>query len=138
MRAKRKSIGINTRGNILNKHYNTAELMGLEGYQLLDRPDCPEICNGIGADWFPAWLRWLVTQTHPTVEPASWVHDVEYLIGGGILDRFRADWRFLRNGFRAASFMHSWKSWRRYAAMASAVWLFCLLRLGGQAAFAWR
>ena len=121
----------------MDNHYNITKYLKLEGYQLLDRPDCPEICNGIGADWFPKWMRLLVTELHMSLEPGSWIHDMEYHIGGGVLDRLAADWRFLTNGITCATAFHSGRCWRRYAAIASAIWYFILLRIGGQAAFNW-
>lgn len=120
------------------KHYNIAVDMRLSGAELLkDTPTAVRICNGIGPAWFPAWFRWAVTKVNITLEPASWIHDMEYELGGGVFDRFMADLRFLCNCFRCACFFHSAKSLRRYRNMLQAVLLFVVLRLGGQAAFAW-
>ena len=120
------------------KHYDIAVDMRLSGAELLkDAPAAVRICNGIGPDWFPAWLRWAVTKVNITLEPASWIHDMEYERGGGVVDRFMADARFLVNCFRCACFFHSAKSLRRYRNMLQALLLFAALRLGGQAAFAW-
>ncbi len=34
--------------------------------------------NGVGADWFPAWLRKLATKVLVRMEPLAFVHDVEF------------------------------------------------------------
>lgn len=121
----------------MSKYYNIAQDLRLARAELLNTPEAGKICNGVGADWFPKWMRLLVTELHMSLEPGSWIHDMEYHIGGGVLDRLAADWRFLTNGITCATAFHSGRCWRRYAAIASAIWYFILLRIGGQAAFNW-
>lgn len=119
--------------------YLTAMMQGLSGGErLADYYHTAEVCNGIGAEWFPGWLRWAVTKTNPTLEPTSWVHDMEYKEGGGIKERWLADWHWLRNGWRAAVKTYGWKEAGRYVVIGKATLFWGILRVGGQAAFNWR
>lgn len=106
---------------------------GLWGMDLvaMNIPRAQRVCNGIGADWFPPWLRWLVGVICPLLIVISLPHDIEYQHGGGIRDRWRADWHFLRNGLRVAWYHRS----RKAAYQAVALWI--MLRIFGAAAFNW-
>lgn len=116
-----------------------AQQQGLRGaYLLADLGRAQLYCNGIGAAWFPPWLRWAICTLHPSLVPTSWVHDIEYQLGGGIWARWVADWHFLCNGLRGAFHDYPWYRPRRYAAAGCAVWYWLLLRIGGQAAFNWQ
>ncbi len=113
-----------------------ARAQGLECACLLqDTQRAAKICNGIGAEWMPSWLRWMVTTLNPTLEAVAYIHDMEYSDGGTPGARLDADIRFLTNGFRAACFLKRWYSPRRYLVMAQAFKFFILLRLFGAAAF---
>ena len=93
------------------------------------------VCNGIGADWFPAWLRSFVGVLVPALEPTAWIHDLDYTAGGDAAARWRADWKFLVNGLRAARATYAWDQLRRYTTMLTVVRFWILLRLFGAAAF---
>ena len=106
--------------------------------RLADYEYARKICNGIGAEWFPEGVRELAGKLAPALEPTAWIHDLDYEAGGGWRERRSADWRFLRNGFRAACSEYAWDQLRRYATMATALRFWVLLRLFGAAAFNWR
>ena len=97
-----------------------------------------KVCNGIGADWFPAWLRKFVGALAPFLEPAAWIHDLDYEAGGGWRERWIADRRFLMNGFRAARADYAWDQLRRYTTAATALRFWLLLRFFGAPAFNWK
>ncbi|MPN23778.1 hypothetical protein SDC9_171171 [bioreactor metagenome] len=107
---------------------------GLWGMDLVasDMQLALRICNGIGADWFPPWMRQLVGVICPSLIVISLPHDIEYYLGGGIRDRWVADWHFLGNGLRMAWYVKSYK----VAVKAAVLWI--LLRLFGAAAFNWK
>lgn len=96
------------------------------------------ICNGIGAEWFPAWARCLVCAIASAVVPTSWIHDLDYEAGGGWRERWIADWRFLCNGCRAAWYTYAWDQLRRYSTLIKVLYFWIMLRLFGAAAFNWR
>ena len=96
------------------------------------------VCNGIGTAWFPAWARELAGKLAATLEPTAWIHDLDYEAGGNWRDRWRADWRFLANGLRAARADYAWDQLRRYTTAATALRFWGLLRLFGAAAFNWK
>ena len=96
------------------------------------------VCNGIGAAWFPAWARELTGKLAATLEPTAWVHDLDYEAGGGWRARWIADWRFLRNGLRAARADYALDQLRRYTTAATALRFWLLLRFFGAPAFNWK
>ena len=119
--------------------HTCAERQKLDGAERLANYEYTRrVCNGIGAEWFPEWLRDFVGKLTPALEPTAWIHDLDYEAGGGWRERRSADWRFLRNGFRAACSEYAWDQLRRYATMATALRFWVLLRLFGAAAFEWR
>lgn len=82
----------------IRKKQSLAEKYHLEGRELLK--DCDAVqkyCNGIGADWMPAWLRRITTCLFPSLVIAADIHDIRYGQGGTHEDRVRADAEFLVN-----------------------------------------
>ncbi|MCQ2378893.1 MAG: hypothetical protein MJ016_06765 [Victivallaceae bacterium] len=109
----------------------------LKKRELLDDDDAVlRDCNGIGAAWFPAWLRRAISAMHPVLYAASFIHDREYAIGGGAPARLAADWRFLRNGIASGIFCYGFFSVRNAITVMESLRFFFCLRLGGS--FAWR
>lgn len=106
---------------------------GLRGMHLItdDTKRALRLCNGIGAAWMPDWARWIIGAICPLLVVISLPHDLEYDAGGGVRDRWRADWHFLTNGLRVAWYYRS----RRAAYQAVVLWI--TLRLFGAAAFNW-
>ena len=96
-----------------------------------------EVCNGIGASWFPQWARTLTNKLAATLEPTAWIHDLDYEAGGGWIERWIADWRFLKNGLRAARADYAWDQLRRYTTALTALRFWLLLRFFGAPAFNW-
>lgn len=119
--------------------YRRAKAQHLRGAELLaDSSKAACHCNGIGPAWFPYLLRWAISKLHPTLVPTSWVHDMEYQIGGNWFARLVADWHWLCNGCRAAVHVYAFDQLRRYAVLAQTVGFFVLLRIAGQPAFNWQ
>lgn len=117
---------------------NKAKELDLINCQLLEDVELvAKTCNGIGAEWFPEWIRWAVTKLHPTLEVVSYIHDMEYEIGGGIWVRMVNDFHWLCNGFTSGMKTYSWKQLRRYIVCGQTILFYILLRFGGQAAFHW-
>lgn len=57
------------------------------------------IWNGIGPDWFPAWLRHIVTWLRPYMSVASVIHDLEWWESDGSKRRFtESNDRLYENG----------------------------------------
>ena len=118
--------------------HSKAKRQGLDGYErLADYQYTRQICNGIGAEWMPKWTRTLVSKLIPSLVPTSWIHDIDYEIGGDIVDRAAADWRFLCNGFRASIVDYPWYRLKRYISIKQTIQLWLILRFFGQAAFNW-
>ena len=73
---------------------------------------CEEIqkyCNGIGAEFFPKFLRKWLTELFFIFEATACVHDIEYAIGGSYWTFTIANIRFAVNGIKAALRMQSIK-----------------------------
>ena len=122
-----------------HRMYDVARWQGLDGARRLgDFELTRRVCNGIGPEWFPPWARWLVCAIAAVIVPTSWIHDIDYEAGGGRLDRWIADWRYLRNGLRAAWRTYAWDQLRRYSTIVKVLWFWVMLRLFGAAAFNWR
>ena len=92
-------------------------------------------CNGIGAAWFPDRWRDLLDGLFPELEIAADIHDRRYSVGGGILDRWKADFEFLRNGLRVALRFAGISAKRRFMLARIAVKMYVLLAVAGAAAF---
>lgn len=92
-------------------------------------------CNGIGAAWFPESWRDFLDGAFPELEIVADIHDRRYSIGGGILDRWEADFEFLRNGLRVALRFAGIATKRRFLLARVSVKMYLLLAIGGAAAF---
>ena len=107
----------------------------LEGSERLDfhsDAELQKICNGIGPQFFPEWLRKAVTALHPTLAPAAFIHDVEYEESDGSLSGFTAaNDRFKRNGYKLAEEAFGWYDVRRYIVMNQARRFGNLCQAGG-------
>ena len=115
-----------------------ASASALEGAASLWHPAAPEICNGIGAAFFPAGLRQMLDRRNPAIQAPAAIHDLDYTRGGSVADRLRADRKFLKNCFRAGNYLYRSVDFRRYLVWAKGVKFYILLRLGGGAAFNYR
>lgn len=80
------------------KKLSIAQKMNLVGCDnLMDLDIVARECNGIGAAWFPAWLRWMISFLCPSLVLAADIHDIQYYYGGDDIDRRKADVMFLAN-----------------------------------------
>lgn len=113
-----------------------AKKLNLAGWQFLtDEFTAARECNGIGAEWFPAWLRWLVTILFPFLALAADIHDMEYYYGGTEEQRRAADARFLANGYILAEHYYRWIPPLKWAAEWTARKMYRILRLFGETAW---
>lgn len=107
----------------------------LHGYQKLykyDDEELQKICNGIGPELLPKWMRSCITSAHPTLEPAAMIHDVEY--HESEKDHFefcQANRRFKENGYILAKANYGWYNPIRYIVMNQARRLGNYCQLGG-------
>ena len=90
----------------------------LEGREILDKYSDTElqtICNGIGPDLFPDWMRKIVSDIHPSLQVVAFIHDVEWYESDGEYDSFFwSNRRFVDNGIRVAFATYKWYDPRRY------------------------
>lgn len=95
-----------------------ATAVGLLGYKLLyslPLERLTEVCNGIGASFFPPVLRKLLDRLNPCLRYAAMIHDVRYYLGDGTLEDFSSANRdFAKNGETMARLMYQWYDIRRY------------------------
>ena len=84
----------------------------LEAYS--DR-ELKAICNGIGPDAFPAWLRKFISALHPSLAPVAMIHDVEWHESDKSREKFaESNARFKRNGRKVAEAQFCFVNPRRY------------------------
>ena len=79
------------------KQIFTAEKLCLSGTYLLRHHDVKKVCNGIGPEWFPPWLRLLINTLCPALILVAQIHDMRYHLGGSCSDRRAADAEFMAN-----------------------------------------
>lgn len=115
---------------------NLARRLGLSGHWLLRNIDrAQRACNGIGADWFPALLRWVINTCFPEMVIIADIHDVRYAIGGDLYARRMADTEFLANGYVIAEEKYGKIPPVRYIAELVVRLMYRALRLGGRLAW---
>lgn len=110
-----------------------AKLSGAE--LLLDRERACRVCNGIGADWMPDWLRALISKLFPTLVLAADIHDIRYELGGDEADRHAADVEMLDNGLKLADRHYRRLDPRRYLVQFIMLQFYKTLRRCGAFAF---
>lgn len=116
---------------------HTARRLKLSGWWLLrDADRAARICNGIGAAWFPWWLRRLLGWCFPRLVLAADIHDLRYELGGSEGERRAADAEFLANGYTIAeAFYPGWRFPLRLAAQWVVRRMYHALRLAGRSAW---
>lgn len=116
-----------------------AYVAGLSGAELLnDTEAVRRDCNGIGAAWFPAWLRWTISLLCPSLVVVADIHDLRYSIGGTEEDRQDADREFEQNGERMAEYCYGRWNPLRYVVRNRARAMYAALVVGGRTAFNYR
>ncbi len=108
----------------------------LHGEELLLHMEAVEkYCNGVGAEWFPSWLRWAVGALHPTMILPSKIHDLRYEYGGSFWSKIRADVEFFANCVKSAWAKYGLDQLRLYVVLAQSAWYFVILLAGGWTAW---
>ena len=110
-----------------------AKLSGAE--LLLDRERACRVCNGIGADWMPDWLREAISGLNPTLVLAADIHDIRYALGGTEAERKDADDEMLENGLKLANYRYGRFDPRRYIVQFVMLQFYIKLRQFGAFAF---
>ena len=122
--------------NQITEKRNIARRLKLSGYWLFrDGERAFNACNGIGAAWFPAWLRWIINTCFPELVIIADIHDIRYYMGGTPADRRKADAEFLANGYVVAEAMYGRFFPVRRAAELTVRLMHRALRLGGRLAW---
>ena len=79
------------------------------------------VCNGIGADWFPAKLRKMISKLNPSLVIVAQNHDLNYYFGCGTHSDFKAaNEAFKWNGYKMAFHKYKWYNPLRYWVMMQA------------------
>ena len=113
-------------------HYCLARQIDLSGYWLLANTDrAVKVCNGIGAEWMPAWARKTIDTMCPHIVIVADIHDIRYEIGGDEAARRRADDEFLANGYAVAEHFYPWYNPTRYVAEFVVRRMHRILRISG-------
>lgn len=128
--------------------YTTAEILkkqelaisaGLSGAELLDDTErAQRVCNGIGANWMPNWMRGLIGFLFPTLVLAADIHDIRYDIGGTEKQRVAADVEMLDNGIKLANHKYRLFSPLRYVVQFVMLQFYITLRRVGNLAWNYR
>lgn len=58
------------------------ELEGAEKLKKYTLQELATICNGIGAEWMPEWMRKTADWIFPHIKPTAFLHDVDFFEGG--------------------------------------------------------
>lgn len=120
----------------IDEKYLEARRLKLSGWWLFRDVDRAIIsCNGIGAAWFPAWLRWVVSTLFPSLIIVADIHDIRYEIGGDAETRRKADAEFLANGYVVAEAKYGHFFPVRWAAELTVRLMYRALRIGGRVAW---
>ena len=113
-----------------------ARKLKLSGWWLLRNGErAAKACNGIGADWFPGWLRWIINTLFPHLVIIADIHDIRYEIGGDLYSRRKADTEFLANGYTVAEEIYGKFPPVRFLAELTVRLLYRSLRIGGRLAW---
>ncbi len=101
-----------------------AESLQLENREIIGKYTMCElasICNGIGPDSFPEWLRDCISALHPSLAVVAFIHDIEWHESDGSEEKFaESNTRFKRNGYKAAKAGYGWYNPLRYIVMNQA------------------
>lgn len=94
------------------------------------------ICNGVGSESAPKWLRNRTTHFFRSIQATAAIHDFMYYRSDGTFrGQCRADDTFLSNGNKEINLIYSWYNWRRYIAKAKLFIAYSALVFGGNHAW---
>ena len=130
-----REVKMYSREQIAEKR-NLARQLGLSGHWLLRNGErAAKSCNGIGAEWFPGWLRWLINTLFPHLVIIADIHDIRYKIGGDLYARRKADAEFLANGYTVAEEIYGKFPPVRFLAELVVRLMYRALRIAGRLAW---
>lgn len=108
----------------------------LSGWWLFrDGERAAKSCNGIGAEWFPGWLRWIINTLFPHLVIVADIHDIRYEQGGDLYARRKADAEFLANGYVVAEDVYGKNPLVRRVAEIIVRLMYRSLRIAGRLAW---
>ena len=95
-----------------------------------------KICNGIGAEAWPAKLRDNATYFFRSIQATAAIHDLEYQESDATeSSRRKADRRFLANALAEIDYHYKWWNVKRYIAQRKAHIAYDALAYGGRCAW---
>lgn len=113
-----------------------AELYAPIGFMSCPNKHLVNICNGVGSDAAPKYLRDISTKFFRSIEATAAIHDFMYnLSDGSQRGRAAADDTFLLNGFKEVGYRYKWYDPRRYIARFKVFLAYDALRIGGNDAW---
>lgn len=122
--------------NEIEEKIQLATELNLSGAELLeDTERAQQVCNGIGAERMPSWLRWLISFLFPTLVLAADIHDIRYDVGGTEEERAAADVEMLDNGIKLANHKYLLFSPLRYVVQFVMLQFYITLRRVGNLAW---
>lgn len=107
----------------------------LRADNLFDPVRVSNVCNGIGAEWMPDFMRRTADALYPVMGPPAAIHDVDYDGGGDESDRLAADLVFHANCLIAIEAKYAWYHPSRYLMQLKADRFYKYLRTFGALAF---
>ena len=120
----------------LKERARLAELYAPIGFMSCPNKHLANVCNGVGSDAAPKYLRDISTKFFRSIEATAAIHDFMYnLSDGSQRGRAAADDTFLLNGFKEVGYRYKWYDPRRYIARFKVFLAYDALRIGGDDAW---
>lgn len=116
----------------LKERARLAELYAPIGFMSCPNKHLVEICNGVGSESAPKYLRDITTKFFRSIEATAAIHDYMYSLSDGTeRGRQAADDTFMYNGIKEVDAKYPWYNWRRYVARIKVFLAYDALRRGG-------
>lgn len=120
----------------LKERARLAELYAPIGFMSCPNKHLVHVCNGVGSEAAPKYLRDITTKFFRSIEATAAIHDFMYnLSDGSQRGRQKADETFLMNGIKEVDFKYRWYDPRRYIARFKVFIAYDALRRGGDDAW---
>ena len=106
-------------------------------WMLKENPqDLRAVCNGVGPEHAPKWVRKFITAVARNLQQTAAIHDGDYHKSDGTPQgRRKADFRFLCNGIQESKQHYRWWQPCRWILQAKAVICYLLLEVCGKRAW---